>query len=432
MVRAKLELFALYYANNNAWYGRPDLMLAGNPLVSGKPAGRGYDQWLEGYAHYGIYGITPLTSNAYLYGGLSAITSGSVGQELFTDDTRSHTGIEDAYAGVIFGRTDDQGDRLAVSLSAGRQRFTLANGFLFVNTAASGQDRAALQANARWAADKLVHARVRYGRNLIEAFYLDPDELPLVDSKTAYAGLNAETTPVPGLTVGAAYINATRSDFRYFGPTGNVLGTRDGLKVYDLRASYAPGTPGSSGPFFGAEYAIQRHSQMSMRAEAGWVEAGYSWPRAQWSPTFSYRWAKFSGDNPNTSRYERWDPLLSGGTGEQWVQGANHFKVVQDSNVLAHRFQARLKPSARVELVPQLWLFYADSSNNIGGNPALSNMPGKKYGTEALLTAKWFYSRNVYVHGHLAYTWAGGPVRQALGGDARNWFSTMLFVRYAF
>lgn len=431
-LRAKLELFSLYYANNNAWYGRPDLMLAGNPLVSGKPSGRGYDQWLEGYVHYGLYGITPLSPTAYLYGGLSAITSGSIGQELFTNDTRSHTGIEDAYAGVVFGETSEQGNRLSVNLSAGRQRFTLANGFLFANTAASGHDRAALQANARWAADNLVLARVRYNRNVFEAFYLDPDELPKVDSKTAYAGLNIETTPTPGLTLGGAFITAPRSEFKYFGPTGSPLGTRDGLKVYDLRANFTPGTPGMAGPFFGAEYAVQRHSRFPMAANAGWVEAGYSWPQAKWSPTISYRLAKFSGDKADTSKYERWDPLLSGGTGEQWVQGSNHFKVVQDSNVIAHRFQARFKPSARVELVPQLWFFYADSTNNIGGNPALSNLSGQKYGTEVVLTAKWFYSRNIYVHGHLAYTWAGGPARKALGGDAHNWLSTMLFVRYAF
>jgi hypothetical protein len=42
-VRARLDLLGLYYANNNAWFGRPDLMLSGNPLVEGTPAGAGYD-----------------------------------------------------------------------------------------------------------------------------------------------------------------------------------------------------------------------------------------------------------------------------------------------------------------------------------------------------------------------------------------------------
>ena len=33
------------------------------------------DQWAEAYIHYGLYGITPLSDNLFVYGGLSAITS---------------------------------------------------------------------------------------------------------------------------------------------------------------------------------------------------------------------------------------------------------------------------------------------------------------------------------------------------------------------
>jgi hypothetical protein len=159
-VRAKLEVMSLYYGNNDAWYGQPTAMLAGNPLVQGKPAGEGYTNWLEGFAHYGIYGITPLSENLYIYGGLSSISSGSVGQELFTNETRGYTFWEDAYAGFVTGKTDEKGNRLVFNFSAGRQRFTLANGFLIANTAANGQDRAALQANARWASDLLVLGQV--------------------------------------------------------------------------------------------------------------------------------------------------------------------------------------------------------------------------------------------------------------------------------
>ncbi len=145
VLRFKLEALTLYYANNNAWYGRPDLMLAGNPLVVGNPAGAGYEDWIETYLHYGLYGITPLSQNVYVYGGFSAITSGSYGQELFTDETRTYTGVEDAYVGLITGRTDEAGNRLTFNLSAGRQRFTLANAFLIANTAFNGNERAAFR-----------------------------------------------------------------------------------------------------------------------------------------------------------------------------------------------------------------------------------------------------------------------------------------------
>jgi hypothetical protein len=81
--------------------------------------------------------------------------------------------------------------------------------------------------------------------------------------------------------------------------------------------------------------------------------------------------------------------------------------------------------------VPQLWLFKADTENNIGGNPALTFLDGHDYGVEANMTVKWFASSNWYVHGHVAYTVPGEAVEDALGGEAEDWFSAMLFVRYA-
>lgn len=432
MVRAKLETLGLYYANNNAWYGRPDLMLNGNPLVQGAPAGKGWDDWVEAFVHYGVYGITPLSSNFYVYGGVSAISAGSVGQELFTDRTRGYTSVEDAYAGFITGQTDEDGNRLSFNFSAGRQRFTLANAFLIANTAANGEERAALQANARWAGDFVALAQLQYNSTKIEAFYVDPDELPLLDSRTKIAGVNVEGRPIAGLFLGASYLTVPESSTNYFGPLGSVVGTREGLDLVDIRFTWSPNPPGQSGPFFGGEVAHQSNRNFDMDAWAAWGEVGYSFADLPWSPSVSYRLSYFSGDDPKTATYERWDPLLSGGNGEQWVQGANHFKVVQDSNVIAHRVQARLRVSPTVELVPQLWAFYADETNNIGGNPALSVMNGHTYGYEANITAKWFASRNLYVHGHVAYTVAGDAVENALGGKADDWLSTMLFVRYAF
>lgn len=351
---------------------------------------------------------------------------------MFTDKTRTFTGIEDAYIGLVGGETSADGNRLSYNLSVGRQRFMLANGFLIANTAANGGERAALQANARWAADLLVHGRVRYNTTLFEVFYLDPDELPLIDSETAYARANLEFQPSPNLNVGLNYVTSPNSKLGYFDPVGGVAGTREGLEVFDARFTYAPNGSGALGLFFGGEYAVRRNRNFDMDARAGWAEIGYGFADAKWSPTISYRISSFSGDDPNTGTYERWDPLLSGGTGEQWVQGANHFKVVQDSNVIAHRLQARFRPSPKVELVSQFWAFYADQQNNIGGNPALSTLSSDTYGYEANLTAKWFVNRNTYVHGHIAYTVPGSATKNALGGDASDWLSAMMFVRYAF
>jgi hypothetical protein len=430
-LRFKLELLSLYYSNNNAWYGRPDLMLAGNPLVAGTPAGLGWSQWAESYLHYGLYGITPLSDNLFVYGGLSAITAMSRGVELFTNEPRTYTGFEDAYVGIVTGNTDDAGNRLVFNLTAGRQRYTLANAFLIANTAANGQDRAALQANGRWASDLLILGQVAWNNTRVEAFYVDPDELPILDTGTVITGLNVESVVRPGLLLGASYLTVPESTQTYFSPTGGIAGTREGLNLWDLRFTYSQ-PAGTSGFYGGAELARQTNDKFAMDASAGYAEIGYSFPEAKWTPAVSYRLSYFSGDDPATAAYERWDPLLSGGNGEQWVQGANNFKVVQDANVIAHRLQARLRVAPMVEVVPQLWAFYADQTNNIGGNPALTFMTDDEYGYEANVTVKWFASRNIYVHGQVAYTLPGQAVTDALAGTEKDWFSGMVFVRYAF
>lgn len=429
--RFKLEYLGMYYGNRDAWYGRPDLMLDGNPLVAGRPAGPGYEDWAEGFVQAGVYGITPVGGNHYVYGGLSALASGSVGDELFTDDTRSHLALEDAYVGVVGGVTSAAGNRFAYTLVAGRKRFTLGEGLLLVNTSGNGSERAALQSNPRWASDRLFNAAFRYNNLKAEVFRVDPDELPLVDSRTVVDGFNVEARLVAGLDVAYSHLQVPRSGFRYFDTSG-VAKSREGLRVHDLRARWQPNPAGRPGPFVSAELARQTHSRFSMRAEAGTVEAGWAFAGLAWQPVVSYRYARFSGDDAGTARFERWDPLFSGGNGEQWVQGINHFKVVQDSNVVAHRLQARLRPMARLELVPQLWIFRADSTVNLGGNPALPFLPGKDLGTELNLTAKVFVSRRTFIQAHVAATLPGDAVKAALGGDADTWWSTMVFIRHAF
>ena len=429
-LRMKVEGLAMYYSNHGAWFGRPDLMLAGNPLAEGEVPGAGFTQWVEGYAHLGLYGMTPLGETASLYGGASVISSASVGQELFTDKARGYTAVEDAYIGVVGGRTSESGNRFVYNLSAGRQRFSVGEGFLLVNTASNGNNRAALQSNARWSADFLALAQFAYNNVRVDVFRVDPDELPSIDSRTVIDGLNVQARLPRGWEVGATHLRVPRSDSSYFTPSGSL--SREGLRVYDVRARWQPRDASQSGPILSAEYAQQDNRNFDMRAVGWMAEAQYQFPAAPWSPTVSYRYASFSGDDGDTDRFERWDPLLSGGNGEQWVQGINHFKVVQDSNLITHRVQLRLRPSRKVELVPQAWVFRADSLTNIGGNPALTFLSSRDYGTELNLTAKYFPSRNLYLHGHIAATFPGDAAKDALGGDADTWWSFAFFARYAF
>jgi hypothetical protein len=92
--------------------------------------------------------------------------------------------------------------------------------------------------------------------------------------------------------------------------------------------------------------------------------------------------------------------------------------------------QAKLRPAAQWELVPQLWLFHATDRNNIGG--VLSSYAGRSLGWEANLTAKYFFSRNLLLQGSLAATTALPGVRDAIPVPAQRWFSAMTLLRMSF
>lgn len=93
------------YSNNNAWFAQPKPLLVGNPLADGS-SGEGYTGWGEGFMMGGVYGITRVIPkwNFHLYGGASYIPSFSAGRELFTDKSRFHGEVEDAFAGFIGGK----------------------------------------------------------------------------------------------------------------------------------------------------------------------------------------------------------------------------------------------------------------------------------------------------------------------------------------
>lgn len=431
LLTLKISAAEMLYMNDNAWYARPDLMLQGNPLVN-HPAGKGATGWVEGWGSAGIYGITALSAkyNIYVYGGVSYIVSGSAGQELFTDRSRVYGAVEDAFVGISGGIGNWRGSSLQYNISYGRQQFSIGQGFIIRNTSSNGDNRGALQLNPRWAADYLFLTSLRYNRFMVQLFQLSPDELPIIDSHTVIRGVNTEWGDGSAYQLGFSFLQVPHSRFTYYTPKGDQYG-REGLQVYNIRY-YGNRPAGTPGLFYKTEFAYERNSRFPMAAFAGYGEAGWSFSNARLRPAVSYRFAYFSGDNPDTKRYERWDPLLSGGNAEEWVLGANHFKVVQNSNLIAHRLQLSLRPSRKVELVPQFFYFQAVSKNNIGGNPALSQLAHKPYGYEMNMTGKYFCSRNWYFHGHIAYTIPGSGVRSALNDDAKSWLSIMAFARFSF
>jgi hypothetical protein len=418
-VAARLENKTMMFSNTNAFFARPDVLTAGNPLAE-DPSGSGTDTWLETSVQAGVYAIANVNGGVSVFGGASYLYSASVGPELFTDRTRTHAGIEDAYAGFSSDRPTASGGNRQFTLLYGRKAFQVDNGMILRLSSANGGERAALQSNPRNAAERLLLAQFSYDAHRIEAFRIDPDELEELDSRTLLEGLNYEGQVGTRLRVGAMLLRVPESTFSYY--TVDSVLPREGLRVADLRLSYeAP--LGRPGWFLRGELARQTHPDFPMDARAGYAEVGYAFAASAWKPSLSYRYSHFSGDDPDTAEFERWDPLFAGGGGDEWVQGLNHYKVVQTSNVDAHRLMVRLRPNPRWELVPQLWRFRADQRNNLGGAQALSFLSSHDLGREANLTARYVHSARLIFVFSAAHTRPGQAIRDSLGGDYRNWSS---------
>lgn len=425
----KLSASEMAYSNNNAWFAQPAPLLTGNPLADNAP-GKGYTAWMEGFMMGGIYGITRVIPkwNFHIYGGASYIVSFSAGRELFTDKSRFYGEVEDAFAGFIGGKRLDNGHEYSYNVLYGRKQFVLGNGWLIINTSMNGQERAALQINPRWAARSLFQAGFRWDKFTFQIFQVKPNELPIFYSRTILNGANIELGSSDRVQLGASVIHSPRSDVKYYQPDGTVH-QRKGLWVYNLRL-YGNQPSGQPGIFYKTEGGYQTNQDFKMRAYAWYAQMGWNFATTQGRPALSYRFAYFSGDDPKTKAYERWDALYTGGTGEQWVQGSNMYKMVQNSNEMTHMLQLVYTPISKIQTVTQLWSFIAPQTNNLGGNPALSVMQSRYYGTELNLTVKYFHSRHWYFHMNTALTFPGNAIKDIVPGT-KSWFCLMAFVRYS-
>ncbi|MEG1935892.1 MAG: hypothetical protein RR141_07840, partial [Rikenellaceae bacterium] len=231
----KFATAQMAYSNKNAWFAEASKLTEGNPLAN-KPLGSDYSVWLEGFVSAGIYGITRIipSINLHIYGGASYLASFSLGDDLFCTSPRFYAAIEDAFVGLIGGGRTSQGGNYKYNVLYGRKQFILADGFLLINTAMNGSDRAALQLNPRWASKSLFQAGFSINNLSIGIFRLTPNELPILNSRTIINGINIELGNKDRFIVGATLLHVPKSSLHYYLPNGNTH-TREGMQVYNLR-----------------------------------------------------------------------------------------------------------------------------------------------------------------------------------------------------
>jgi hypothetical protein len=406
------------YSDGNPWFGQPELFNAFNPLAGHLPGRRA--TWTEGSLELGGGFATQLGDlPVYAFGALTGMMTWSLGQDIFRDDSRDFEAIEKAYAGLLYA---DAGTRNRAKISVGRQTYTLNDGFLvnMVKGSANVGPRGATYLGPRLANDFSVLADGRHGPWSFGAFYIDPDELESLESDSTFLGANLRYAFNDNVALDGTVITIPNSKSTYANPYGLTL-KREGLNTVAGHLKWRNLL--IDGLFMEGELAHQFHPDYEMSAWAGYGTMGFIARETAWTPSLSYRYAVFSGDDPDTETYERFDPLLSTGLGI-WLQGISFGKLFSNSNLVTHRIQLNVVPVETLNVTFDYHKLVAPELNNLGSNPALSELTSHDIGQELTLSARWAISRNLYLQGVASYAIPGEALRDIGAND--NWSTLQL------
>ena len=299
------------------------------------------DQWLEGAVKPALSAVYKLSNSSELYGKLSAVGERTYGSapDLVGGDLSSF-GADDLSIGWRSGTVHTKFGENAFDVTVGRTPFTLGHGMLLWDGAAEGGSRGGYWTNARKAFEMAAIGRFHTGRHKVELFYLDKDDLPENDTGTRLWGTNYEFTAGEHSTVGASYL-------KFFAHPDMLL-ERDGLNVFNLRAYLAPisKTPDLT---VDVEYASERNGDV-LSSNAWTLQGAYTLSKTEWKPTFTYRYAFFQGDDPDTPRSESFDSLLPGfkDWGSWWQGEIAGEYFVSNSNLISNMARAHFAPSESV------------------------------------------------------------------------------------
>jgi hypothetical protein len=410
LLRADLALWLGAYADTNPWFGNSGAFTAGSPVAL-DPPGEGATGWGELALETGVSGAVAVGRlPLYAYGAVSWFTTAAAGHDLFRSDARAAAEIEKGYVGLLLKPERGSG---ALGVSAGRQNFQLNEGFLISQFAggANAGPLPGLYLNPRTAFERTLLAKGRLGDISVEGFFLDPNELDFVESDSTYRGVNLQYTPKRGAFGGLVYYDVPRSKTSFATPDGSRV-PREGLRTINgrLGSRSAFGVPGLEAL---GELAHQWHPDADVSASAWYASAGYTLERLSWQPTVTYRYAHFSGDDPATPAFERFDAPLSSGL-DNWVQGINFKKVVTNSNLDSHRVRVRVAPWEKANVTLDYFHLSADVPT-AGGN--------RTYGDEVNGALRWSIHPRVYFLAVAGVAFPGPAIEERARGDARNWYT---------
>jgi len=430
-IKLGLEAGTQYVFEQNAFWNLADTFAPTTNYKSDR-------SWQEGYVKPSIRADYKFTSAFELYGGLSGIGAYTWGKDVFDVGDTGRFLIEEAFGGL---RWRDQPAGMTFEFSGGAQNYRIGTGMLIATGGGNGFERGAVIFGPRKAWEMTAIARLSSGPFLLDGFYLDANELKSNDTNTRLAGARAEWQIGPDQIAGIAAAKVIESSAPYVQapPGGSGLVTilpdgRDGLAFVHGYAKFNPVGAALPGFWVGGEGAYQWNDRYDLRAWAGRLEVGRTFAHIPWSPTLSYAYSTFSGDDPATTRLERFDPLFYDGAHGTWSTGANASLTFINTNVAAHRLSLVLMPTQQDIVTMRYWRAAANELNSplqfgqgtrlsvANGVPTLaSGVPRAALSDDFLLEYTRVVSQNLFVTTGVAVSLPGAGLDAVTNGAADTW-----------
>jgi hypothetical protein len=393
--------------------------------------------WLEGYVKPGLSFSKEITSVVSAYGLISMVASGTAGIDAYSTGNTGRITLEEGYLGLRSTNKDGP----TFDISAGPREFKAGTGMLLANGGSSGFDRGALKLGPRKAWEQSAIGRVGIDGFTGTAFYLDANELSDTDGHTKIAGTDLRYDAGPENFAGATIGHVLSSDAPYPKAAPNGIGApsilprgRDGLNFTNLYGRISPRQGRFENFFVGGDFAYEWNHRINMAAWAGRVQVGYTFTEYSWTPTLSYSYQTFSGDDPSTSKLERFDPLFYEGSPSSWSTGSKSSMLFINSNVNAHQISLRVTPTDRDtftlrysyidvnELRSPIQFGQATRVDSSGGVPnAITGATARHLADDIFLEYNRVLTPNIYLTAGFSVSFSGPGSASLINGNLPVW-----------
>lgn len=387
----------------------------------------------------------PVGDGPVLYGKLSAVSSYTAGTDAFDTGDTGATTLEEAYIAI---RGDTEAGP-SFDFSLGPRELVLGTGMLIANGATSGFERGALKFGPRKAWEMAAIGRLKAGDITGTAFYIDPNELSSTDGGNELAGFDVRYDDPAGGYLGATYVDVLSSTSPYPQAAAGGIGTptvmpgaREGTKTIGVYGKTNPLSGALNGWAFTGEFAYQWNDRIDLEAWAGRVTAGYTFADLPWSPSLTVGYQTFSGDDPDTARLERFDPLYYQGSPSAWATGSKSASTFINSNVQALTATLRVKPTPKDTLT----LRYAHIRANELNSPVqfgqatrldtsgvvVSGVTDAHLADDIFLEYSRIINRNTFLTAGLSVSFPGAGIDNVVGASADPWTGGFVNVVFNF